>query len=296
MLHLWISFMFALIMISGTNGEGWTVDLREHNDVVFGSDVVIPCNFTYPSEHHSNDVKVFWKKNENKNKGGDHNPFIFHPDSSQIIEKYRGRTSLVGKKHLRDCSLKIKNVQQDESKLYVRVMLQKPYSFYKKSVSIKVNAFTTRRPVTIAPVEVTEVKLITTPLATSRTTTIYPNETLTHLATTQSPVSSFPLVIAVVVPIASMIFVAIVSLIVFLIYRKCCRSQSLSRTTSGYYANFSRSSANRTKGELSGLTKNTPQDPGEKVIDDEPVYGNIQPLSHQPDTSADMDESIYANV
>ncbi|XP_055019501.1 uncharacterized protein LOC129411759 isoform X4 [Boleophthalmus pectinirostris] len=240
MLHLWISFMFALIMISGTNGEGWTVDLREHNDVVFGSDVVIPCNFTYPSEHHSNDVKVFWKKNENKNKGGDHNPFIFHPDSSQIIEKYRGRTSLV--------------------------------------------------------VEVTEVKLITTPLATSRTTTIYPNETLTHLATTQSPVSSFPLVIAVVVPIASMIFVAIVSLIVFLIYRKCCRSQSLSRTTSGYYANFSRSSANRTKGELSGLTKNTPQDPGEKVIDDEPVYGNIQPLSHQPDTSADMDESIYANV
>ncbi|KAK7926300.1 hypothetical protein WMY93_008610 [Mugilogobius chulae] len=265
--------------------RGWSIDVNRHIDAVRGSDVLIRCNFSYPSQHHTNNVKVFWKKDESKenHKKGDTNPFVFHPDSSQITELYSGRTSLVGIVKEGNCSLRIKNVTQDESNLYVRIETKKYFSFYNYLVSIKVND-SIRRAVTSSPALVITQKVIrTSPQVTSSATLFYTTE---PLALTPRQNSAFPLhlIISIAVPISSILILGIVVLVVFLICRKFGRERSLNRTSSGYYANFSRRSDYQ--------TKSTHQDPGVKAIDDEPVYSNIQP--HQ--LRAEMDESIYANM
>uniref|UniRef100_A0AAV2MFV2 Uncharacterized protein n=1 Tax=Knipowitschia caucasica TaxID=637954 RepID=A0AAV2MFV2_KNICA len=96
---------------------------------------------------------------------------------------------------------------------------------------------------------------------------------------------------------AALFIVAIVASAGFLLHRKYSRVQSLERSSSGSYLNFTRTSTNPNNGALSALTRCPPQHEGLKVIDDEPVYSNVQPQSHPPSCwTADVDESIYANV
>ena len=105
--------------------------------------MTIPCTFTYPQNYHTNDVKVYWKRNERasfKTGDKDDKQFVFHTNQTFVVEKYRGRTQLIGNANDGNCSLKIEDVKDNEKSLYVRIIVQDhPFSFTKKPVSISVS-------------------------------------------------------------------------------------------------------------------------------------------------------------
>lgn len=302
-LQSWILLFFTATVISALNNEGWTADVKRRIDESFDTNVVIPCRFSYPPKYRSNDVQVFWKKDVTKKKSRDRearNPFIFHPDPSKVMESYRGRTALVGNVNDGNCSLQINKTRNDESDLYLRVHVGENYSFYNSLVSISVTGAKAvgavtlpagTRPETIPPA-VTEINPF--PDATHQTTSAYLAKMFSESATTQRPATKLHLLISV--PIAAALIAGIASVTVFVLCRKYGRSRSIERDSSGYYANFSRTTMNQTKNELPGLTQGVTEERRVKVIDDEPVYNNIQSLSYQHSGPMGTEESIYANV
>ncbi|CAL9705951.1 unnamed protein product [Knipowitschia caucasica] len=134
---------YDLSCLSESKCNGWTINVTRHTEASFGSNAFIRCQFTHPHGPGLRDVTVFWKKDEfNDRRKGDRNPFIFHHDSSQVMEAYRGRTALTGNVQNGDCSLSIQNVTNYKSRLYVRVRAVEFYSFYNYPVSIKVTVAT----------------------------------------------------------------------------------------------------------------------------------------------------------
>lgn len=122
-------------------GQRWTINVTRHINATLGSNVTIPCTFTYPLEHHTKNVEVYWKKPGKKLhiKDKDPNPFVYHTNDTFVLEMYRGKTMLIGNKSNGNCSLKILNVMENEPEIYVRIAAKgQNYSFKAHSVSISV--------------------------------------------------------------------------------------------------------------------------------------------------------------
>ncbi|XP_049902618.1 myelin-associated glycoprotein-like isoform X2 [Epinephelus moara] len=266
-----INLGLIFIMASNSKGEDWSVNVTRRINATLGSDVTIPCTFTYPTKFHTKDVKVWWKMSvtspieiTDNNK----HAFIFHPDDSNVIEEYRGRTKLIGNKTAGNCSLQILNVTKNVANIYLRVFgnLQK-WSFIKESVSIFVSSpgvqsFTSKPDIPAIPPTSGEVGL--------------------------QSASKYP---AIFVPVAAVIL--FVTGIVFYIRHK--RSQSFTREESGYYANFSQASSNQAEREASCNKQENKKLPEVKAID-EPIYINTEAPLGQMDQSMDDMDNVYANV
>nr|XP_046255370.1 sialoadhesin-like isoform X1 [Scatophagus argus] len=270
-----IDLSLLLILASNSKGKNWNISVERNINATLGSNVVIPCSFTYPPEHRTENVQVFWKKpekskidTEDKN---DQNAFIFHKNDTFVLEKYKGKTKLIGNKDKGNCSLMIKDIQENEPNIYLRVIAKGDrYSFKKEFVSISVLGAT---PVTLG----TDINEISTP--TSETT---PNNT-------RQPETSY---VAIIVSVAVVLAIIFIIGIVFFIKHK--RSKSFIRENSGYYANFSRPSSNQLNREVCGK-KQDEKLPEPKVIED-PIYMNTQAGPGQRDQSMDHTDNIYANV
>lgn len=107
-----------------------------------GSNVTIPCTYTYPHLYFTEDVQVYWKKLQKSTfdtKDNDKNAFVYHKNDSFVLEKYRGKTMLIGNKDNGNCSLVIQNVQDNDQDIYLRIIVKgQQYSFKKKRVTISV--------------------------------------------------------------------------------------------------------------------------------------------------------------
>lgn len=106
-------------------------------NVTSSRNITINCSVEYPSpKYGGSKIRVFWKA---LNKGllnidsKDKNKFIYHPNSSLVIESFQNRTKLIGNIEQNDCSLFISNVcQKDAGMYYLRVETgSENYSFYK---------------------------------------------------------------------------------------------------------------------------------------------------------------------
>lgn len=121
-------------------GQSWYVDVKRHIFATPGSDVIIPCVFTYPPDHHTDNVQVYWKIKETSHfaiRDRDINAFVYHTNDTWVLDRYRGKTSIIGNKDKGNCSLMIQDINRNEQNLYLRVIAKgDQYSFYKKSVSI----------------------------------------------------------------------------------------------------------------------------------------------------------------
>lgn len=121
-------------------GQDWYVDVKRRIFAKPGSDVTIPCVFTYPPRHQTDNVQVYWKIQETSHfaiKDNDVNAFVYHTNDTWVLERYRGKTRIIGNKDEGNCSLMIQDVNRNEQNLYLRVVAKNDqYSFYKKSVSI----------------------------------------------------------------------------------------------------------------------------------------------------------------
>ncbi|XP_033496970.2 uncharacterized protein LOC117266121 [Epinephelus lanceolatus] len=273
-----INLGLIFIMASNSKGEDWSVNVTRRINATLGSDVTIPCTFTYPTKFHTKDVKVWWKMNvRSPIEISDNNKhaFIFHPDDSNVIEKYRGRTKLIGNKTAGNCTLQILNVTENVPNIYLRVFgNEEKWSFSKELVSIFVSSpgvpsFTFKPDITALPPQLpTFITVTVSPQSASRYTAIF-------------------------VPVAVILVILFVIGIVFYIRHK--RSQSFTREESGYYANFSRASSNQAEREASCNKQENKKLPEVKAID-EPIYINTEaPLGQMDQSMNDMD-NVYANV
>ncbi|XP_077951360.1 uncharacterized protein LOC120811137 isoform X2 [Gasterosteus aculeatus] len=260
-----IDFTLILIVASNSEGESWNIDVSRHINATLGSNVTIQCHFTVPTKHYTERMQVFWKKDE-KSKfntfDNDKKAFIFHPNETFVLEKYRGKTRLMGNKSAGNCSLKIFNVRDNVPNIYVRVIAKGDnYSFSQNSVSIAVTGTTQLTPISQGqPVGAT-----------------LENDLLKH--------------VSISVPVVVILTVIVVVGIVLGIKHK--RSASFIREDSGYYANFSR--ANQLQRKASCQKPENSKVSEQKDIE-EPVYANIEAHPDQMDQSVDHLDNIYGNV
>lgn len=121
-------------------GEKWGINVTRHINATLGSDVTVSCTFTFPGKQTTKDVQVYWKlpvRSSFDIKELDKNAFIFHPNNTFVLEKYRGKTKLTGDKDEGSCSLMIQDINENEPNIYVRVIANdQKYSFKKEFVSI----------------------------------------------------------------------------------------------------------------------------------------------------------------
>lgn len=97
-----------------------------------GSDVIIHCSFASPSHLDTGKVSIYWKRTVKT--------YVFHANETNVLEMYRGKTKLVGRKERGDCSLMIQNFREDNLQIYLRVIVDgSPYSFVNDSVRIRLS-------------------------------------------------------------------------------------------------------------------------------------------------------------
>ncbi|XP_041091528.1 sialic acid-binding Ig-like lectin 5 [Polyodon spathula] len=120
--------------------DAWTVTIPEKISALQGSCVVIPCNFSYSSNPPQSFVVVWYQY---VSRGY---PVVYDGrNPSIVIDKFRGRTVLVGDVHAGDCSLKIDSITRNDNgeKLYSWIdpdhISYRIYKFYDKTVELAVS-------------------------------------------------------------------------------------------------------------------------------------------------------------
>ncbi|XP_029593290.1 B-cell receptor CD22 isoform X2 [Salmo trutta] len=120
----------------GVDASSWTAEVPKSVSGLQGSCIVIPCSFNYPEpEEKPSEFTGIWFK--------DTHDTIYHPDSSNIIKDYRGRTELVGYLRQKNCSLRIDPLHHsDKGPFHFRVEIkdQNKYSYIHDTVSIAVSS------------------------------------------------------------------------------------------------------------------------------------------------------------
>ncbi|TNN68305.1 Sialic acid-binding Ig-like lectin 12 [Liparis tanakae] len=138
-----VDLTLILILASNSKGQSWNISVTKPITATKGSNVTIKCTFTVPAAQSTPSVEVYWKKPERskfKTFDNDRNAFVFHPNDTLVLEKYRGKTKLIGNKINGDCSLKICGITDNVQNIYVRVIAKGDnYSFRANSVSISVS-------------------------------------------------------------------------------------------------------------------------------------------------------------
>lgn len=110
-------------------GQKWAINVMRNVYATLGSNVIIQCSFTSALALNTSNVRVFWKRSVNT--------YVFHANEKHVLEKYRGKTKLIGKKEEGNCSLMIQDVREEDSHIYLRVNVDgKEYSFANDFVNI----------------------------------------------------------------------------------------------------------------------------------------------------------------
>ncbi|XP_072538812.1 B-cell receptor CD22-like [Salminus brasiliensis] len=109
-LHLWVLILLPLTGVLSDNSK-WVVNYTGPICAVRGSNVIIPCNYSYPKPH--NVQTVLWcSMNSNKDICVDP-PHVYNsssPDASDVFQYAGDKQS--------DCTLLIRNVQFSHSAVY----------------------------------------------------------------------------------------------------------------------------------------------------------------------------------
>ncbi|XP_064167321.1 sialoadhesin-like isoform X3 [Anguilla rostrata] len=139
---------FAWVLLYGVCFQGaifgvswaWSVTVPREMEGMVGSCLVIPCRFSY-SEYPPNDKgRVVWYQYVDRGY-----PLVCDPKNpNEVIEKFRGKTSLYGSPYEGDCSLKIDPLHwgHQEERVYPWVdpdyITYRYFKFYDKAVKIRV--------------------------------------------------------------------------------------------------------------------------------------------------------------
>ncbi|KAM3614458.1 uncharacterized protein V6R79_014777 [Siganus canaliculatus] len=275
-----------LILASCSKDEEWTISFpHQRFSVARDQSVIIPCSFTHPPAQHTDKVQVYWKqlgKEKIVIDDNDKNAFIYHHNETFVLEKFRGRTKLLGNPAKGNCTLMIQRVTEPIKNIYVRVIGNSDqYSFQMKLVSIDLAGVPGASSET-PPTFIDEVFEISTMEPTTQ-----------NKSSSSSFSSSSSTYMAIFVPVTALVVIIFVAGVVFCIRRK--RAKSCIREDSGYYVNVSRTPSNQAQRDASGSKQDNKKQSEPKVID-EPVYINMQVPQHEMDQRLDHTDSVYANI
>ncbi|XP_065136676.1 myelin-associated glycoprotein-like [Paramisgurnus dabryanus] len=128
-------FAFVLCLRASSAGvDSWNAEIPNSVVGLSGSCVVIPCKFNYPSDRKSYyQFTGIWYT--------DKYDIIYHKETNKIISKFRGRTTLLGDLHQKDCTLKINSLHHSDGGTYMfRIEIKDldKATFLKNKVSISV--------------------------------------------------------------------------------------------------------------------------------------------------------------
>ncbi|XP_034773293.2 sialic acid-binding Ig-like lectin 5 isoform X1 [Acipenser ruthenus] len=122
--------------------DAWTVEVPKKISALQDSCVIIPCSFSYSSNPPQSFIAVWYQY---ASRGY---PVVYDGrNPSGVIDKFRGRTDLVGDVSGRDCSLKINNITRNDNgeKLYPWIdpdhISYRIYTFYDKTVELAVTDY-----------------------------------------------------------------------------------------------------------------------------------------------------------
>ncbi|RVE62525.1 hypothetical protein OJAV_G00157790 [Oryzias javanicus] len=252
-----LSLVFTLA--SCVQDQGWKLNVSRNITVEKGSNVTIHCLFSYPEKHHTPDVKVYWKtpgtsacsKTDN-----DREAFVFHPNETCVLPRFKGRTRLIGSEKSGNCSLQILNIEKGEF-MYVRIVAKGTYISQ--------------------PTHEPDAFIITT--ASPSTESVSETWTLNTY-------------MAAIIPTALAAVVIITGVAICMKRRRS--SRSLTREESSYYVNFRRALTNSHKRET--VSKTSDIKVSDKKNVDDPIYINVQAPADEVNQSSDRKENLYGNV
>ncbi|XP_065136002.1 myelin-associated glycoprotein-like [Paramisgurnus dabryanus] len=131
------SCLFAFVLYlraSSASDDSWNAEIPKSVVGLSGSCVVIPCKFNYPSDRKSYyEFTGIWYT--------DKYDVIYHKETSKIISKFKGRTTLLGDLHHKNCTLKISSLNHSDGGSYMfRIEIKHfdKYSYKENKVSITV--------------------------------------------------------------------------------------------------------------------------------------------------------------
>ncbi|XP_035289341.1 myelin-associated glycoprotein-like isoform X6 [Anguilla anguilla] len=130
---LWFYAIYSYVL--NVHAASWTAEIPQTISALQGSCVVVPCKFNYPDrEIKPTDLTGIWHTTNQ-------DIYIYHPDSSKVMEEFRGRTNLIGDIARKDCSLRINHLKKKDNGPFIfRIEIRDfdKYSYKDKSVSIDV--------------------------------------------------------------------------------------------------------------------------------------------------------------
>ncbi|KAF7700230.1 hypothetical protein HF521_003188, partial [Silurus meridionalis] len=87
----------------------WTFTIPSTISGIRGSCVVIPCSYTLKNSHRS-DTNVKWYQLSTSGY-----PLVYGYSTQNIIDKFKGKTSLYGSSNYKSCSLKIQPLEMEHN-------------------------------------------------------------------------------------------------------------------------------------------------------------------------------------
>ncbi|XP_056425053.1 uncharacterized protein LOC130366750 [Hyla sarda] len=110
--------LLIFIFQGGRSGDGETFCTAQRGSIIVeekGS-VTIPCNFTYPEEYRSGDVRVFWRRGLERCGNGE---FIYNQTKGTIHTNYTGRISSEEKnKEKGTTAITIRNLRRTDGPMF----------------------------------------------------------------------------------------------------------------------------------------------------------------------------------
>nr|XP_055053791.1 sialic acid-binding Ig-like lectin 5 [Misgurnus anguillicaudatus] len=132
-LNSFFAFVLYLRASSASEKNPWNAEIPKSVVGLSGSCVVIPCKFNYPSEGKTyNEFTGIWYKDGS---------VIYHKETSEIIENFKSRSTLLGDLHHKNCTLKINSLQpSDTGPYFFRIEIKDldKYSYRENEVAITV--------------------------------------------------------------------------------------------------------------------------------------------------------------
>ncbi|XP_053560304.1 sialoadhesin [Bombina bombina] len=154
---LTLNFVLIILLCIKGGCSDWVVENPDGLLSVSGSCLLIPCSFNYPSDMQPNNgIVMIWYKNFDSEK-----TLVYHPNE-EIDAAFKGRVEMLGDSTQKNCTLLIKNVNEQDSGNYrFRFELTGVNAWLSRkgvTVSVTDNPVT---PVVVSPPDVTEGQFVT---------------------------------------------------------------------------------------------------------------------------------------
>uniref|UniRef100_A0AAY5EQ32 Ig-like domain-containing protein n=1 Tax=Electrophorus electricus TaxID=8005 RepID=A0AAY5EQ32_ELEEL len=125
----------ALVLIfASVLSDVWKAEVVSEIEALVTSCVVIPCKFQYPgTQLPDSRVRGIWHKQKNQRE------IIYHEDSTNVVENFKGRTKLLGSLGQKNCTLEIDDIRNHDNGPFcfrAEIPTIDKYSFEEKCVSL----------------------------------------------------------------------------------------------------------------------------------------------------------------